>query len=58
MRFLLRLREALRPFNIDGQPRKRLALAVVNSHTPMVVLAAAIFAKLRWLSSGTGQPSS
>jgi hypothetical protein len=52
MRFLLPLREASRPFKIDIYARESLAVSIVNGHAPMMMLASAIFAELRWLSFG------
>jgi hypothetical protein len=51
-RFILPRREASRLVDIYVHARKLLAVSILNSHAPMMVLATAILAELCWLSFG------
>jgi hypothetical protein len=46
-RFLLALREAAGTLEISVDTRKGLAVTIVDRHTPMMVLATAVFAEMR-----------
>ena len=53
-RFLLPLCEPAGFFNIDIHTLERLSVSVVNGHAPMMVLATAILAELRFLPFDDG----
>jgi hypothetical protein len=57
-RLFLPLRKPARSFEFDVHARERLAVPVIHSHAPMMMLATAILAQLRRLSFGHGRPSS